>query len=731
MVVIFGFMFIDFSNLYYKIFPKPGFIFVESPEVYSRERLINERLAEDTWLKGQLKEAGRQTTFPITARQSEQTTADISQSGASQSESPQSPSKATDANKPGNDRPEAPSPASRSDTTDQPQILFSSMFRIRSAARSLVRQRMIENKLDDRHDIAGNTLFILKFDTTVLSAPINKRKALVEIRFDPPEAIGKSSKPDDALAHMSPETRSWMVQAHKGWLGRFASAIKQRALAEVDPQSRQNPLDAAKTYIESAIKRLYGNNINYKWEDRDTLNISSEESEKSLKLSKTETASSTLHITGVDNYAKLLLKANLTNGEFSFDASPNTRTLYLHDANCVNVEDGYFYYSYGPIDGLSLISVPAKKNVAEDTENVNDFAIYNYWTQYLYDKFLKNKKMMSYSDAFGTISEYTNWIKQSDNAIRIDGISFDKNKCEHFYAVTIEQGLIEFAKKMIDFRSYSYSVLPKESAVVYLNEIQRTHAWQFSQPDTLSAKLKAENAASSTEMRPTVVTFGETSSDAKNSESTPSGKPIVGWIIDPGASFPSATRSGELIAVHESTIAIVSVPAWWSSMQVTIERSWIDSSGKRINADAETAKGLTNSIQSQYIVDLPPNFQVLDGILFKGFPRKPIIDSIDIGSSRPFDWNTSCTNDKQRANVLITGRNLWRNTVVTLGSHEADEIRLLPDMNGVLAIFKCPLSITKDTKVRVWTSTDVAVERIGDKIEQVDGEQSDASSGSR
>ena len=50
----FGFSFLGFYRWYY---PPKGQIFVDSPEVYTRERLINERSSEEAWLNDKLIQA--------------------------------------------------------------------------------------------------------------------------------------------------------------------------------------------------------------------------------------------------------------------------------------------------------------------------------------------------------------------------------------------------------------------------------------------------------------------------------------------------------------------------------------------------------------------------------------------------------------------------------------------------------------------------------------------------
>ena len=54
----------EIKRAYFHLNPKPGFIFVESPEVYTRERLINERLSEDAWLHNELGRADEIRLFP-------------------------------------------------------------------------------------------------------------------------------------------------------------------------------------------------------------------------------------------------------------------------------------------------------------------------------------------------------------------------------------------------------------------------------------------------------------------------------------------------------------------------------------------------------------------------------------------------------------------------------------------------------------------------------------------
>jgi hypothetical protein len=75
-----------------------------------------------------------------------------------------------------------------------------------------------------------------------------------------------------------------------------------------------------------------------------------------------------------------------------------------------------------------------------------------------------------------------------------------------------------------------------------------------------------------------------------------------------------------------------------------------------------------------------------------------------------------------RAEILVPGHRLWRSSVVVLGGQRADEVTVLPDMRGIIAIFK-EVSAKRDweegdnavRKLQVWTSEGVAQE-VGVKI---------------
>lgn len=161
----------------------PGSLIVSQPDVYTRERLVNDRLRQEYWLAKQL-----DLTDQLTA---------AGRFGAVQARTTSSTRFATSvsvATDPLVDRDgqHLPARAESSGAADgarerEPSVLqFAPVdqFREMVAYRDEVRQELMQTQLDDRHDIAGNTLVRLDFDITTLptSDASNRAVILVEVK---------------------------------------------------------------------------------------------------------------------------------------------------------------------------------------------------------------------------------------------------------------------------------------------------------------------------------------------------------------------------------------------------------------------------------------------------------------------------------------------------------------------------------------------------------------------
>jgi hypothetical protein len=81
-------------------------------------------------------------------------------------------------------------------------------------------------------------------------------------------------------------------------------------------------------------------------------------------------------------------------------------------------------------------------------------------------------------------------------------------------------------------------------------------------------------------------------------------------------------------------------------------------------------------------LSLPTAYEAFD-TLFRdqgSAPPGPRIDNSQMGAAISMVAG-------QPGSVLIPGLNLWRNTMVTIGSQSADRIRVLPDKAGIIADF--------------------------------------------
>ena len=262
----------------------------------------------------------------------------------------------------------------------------------------------------------------------------------------------------------------------------------------------------------------------------------------------------------------------------------------------------------------------------------------------------------------------------------------------HVDTLFVETGLISFirmAGRQVDVFSYAFT--PSEPDE--LNAIQsRDEQSRLLAAAATGTALKAQAAGSMkldeeqlelrrrNALRKLVVSFSE----PPNSVTAK-----FGWVIQPQE--PIEGNRYRHRASQTSLTALVSLPAWWEEIRVKIEPSW----------DGEREAAQKSQV---YVIVLPVNFETVDGNLFESNDRSPVIG----------DWSTNglTVTACEKTEILIPGRRLWRSTVVTLGGQRADEIYVMPDMNGIVATFtkldfpSAWTDLTQDYKVplTVWTS---------------------------
>lgn len=156
---------------------------MDTPEVYSRNRLVNDRFRQDAWLRKKLDENPTQGLQGSTATSNRSNTA--FSVALAFPEGTNTESKAKPQSSP---EPQAPTQV-QTEKTELSKALQDTPieeFRNVMAYREEIRNEILENQLDDRHDIAGNTLYRLKFDATVVPLQDTSAYAMVEVTISGP-----------------------------------------------------------------------------------------------------------------------------------------------------------------------------------------------------------------------------------------------------------------------------------------------------------------------------------------------------------------------------------------------------------------------------------------------------------------------------------------------------------------------------------------------------------------
>ena len=163
-----------------------GLILVDSPEVYTRERLVNDRFTQSAWLEGRLGRANEDHPVEIMEIQRKRKALTV---GASMHV------------KKTNEKGDGDEPVDKSASNINKESIEKSIdretekdiftqnlgyslideFRDDLEYRNEIRTELMQSQLDDRHDIQGNTLYRLNFDSTILPGKNEDGWAVIEV----------------------------------------------------------------------------------------------------------------------------------------------------------------------------------------------------------------------------------------------------------------------------------------------------------------------------------------------------------------------------------------------------------------------------------------------------------------------------------------------------------------------------------------------------------------------
>ena len=173
-----------------------GSIILSSPTVYTRQKLVNDRLSQASWLTKQLQLTEKEP-LQFDSIDGYTVASDVAAVNGNGSITLTNPTNSQSIQ-------EAPKESSGTDSSGSPNTnkelsstVINQTYKINQTTldrflamsnyRDTVRSQLMETLLDDRHDISGNTIYRLGFDTTILGGNDNSELAViyVQLKHDP------------------------------------------------------------------------------------------------------------------------------------------------------------------------------------------------------------------------------------------------------------------------------------------------------------------------------------------------------------------------------------------------------------------------------------------------------------------------------------------------------------------------------------------------------------------
>lgn len=600
-------------------FATTGLIYVDSPEVYTRERLVNDRYDQDHWLRQQLEDldgAENLLTAQLDRRIAVNTKDDVAGAGA------------------GEPREEL--------------LPFDQEFRIRAAVRDTIRQLMLENMLDDRHDLTGNSVYGLKFDTTVIPGASTRRRAFVRVRLEAPEPFdpalaepGEARLPRFITAYYGPADE-WdplaggnaalaeAYERYKDWLENIESRLNNQLLLLYNYTGERCGADNPVRYIDDISRRAIELVIGAPSERvtirrKDAVEDEAERSESQLRIEQdsVELGEPWSRYMRIDRSRQI--------GDVS--KACERRPLF----RVSQVWDPVFYSEKST---ASAWGMPLELFYGDGKVHL----------------FNTRELGMPRYDLTTVISDLLALVQEHGRAQCLDqNMDGDCEDGDDVRYITMPSGLFNFIADVAASDAYSYAIFPRNDVVGILKDTQlaaETPTGELPILFRLVQDLREAQTAS------VLVGYGDGDRGGEEGH----GSVEFGWVI---------SGRGDMEPTQKAQMALVSVPAWASALHLRIEVGWLN---RDSSEDVDRDFPLT--------VPLPSTIEAFDSLLRgRKIPRAPKVlddfmddERITVAACEP-------------ARLLIPGLRLWRSASVTLGAQKADRITVLPDMEGLIAYF--------------------------------------------
>jgi hypothetical protein len=530
------------------------------------------------------------------------------------------------------------------------------------AYREEIRNEILENQLDDRHDLRGNTLYRLNIDSTLIPSASNNSWAVVDVAV---EAF--DDRPTEDL--YEEWVRSFRLRFEREVASQF---MRMRGcLGDLtDPASAETACGLGIREMEDLL--AYARQTRGKYAERSDFRKMESTYEQQVKADFRDEIYASVK-PGERNDRKLL----------------ETALEYLV---AKKVTSDYFelYHLDQYLDPPAI----SGDQCAPDSRRVRSVGMVNWCSPTL---------------------QYT---KQKYNTPEYFCASarHDAEKAAGEPERDIREIRFECALESA-WHIYAYSATPKDS----VQRISRVAATRNTLE--LAAALSALTGAASLDAatafvrdnqrlmqsilrEPLVVGYTEGGDDPKDMYERPlkPNKARFGWLIGPRFGLqPQAFMRREAINMDHRPIqnahaAAISIPGWSRRAKVTVTTCW--KSKQSIQGTSSNRCQAPDILDKRdHYIELPGRIEAIHDLLItRSNPATIGLAEYEVVAGAP-------------AALLIKGTNLWRSTEVTLGAQTADEIRVLPDMAGIIARFKTveePAGLDGNSsrlvEVNIWTS---------------------------
>jgi hypothetical protein len=675
-----------------------GAIYVSSPGVYTRERLVNDRNGQDYWLRKQLALIDGEPAFSaVSSTKSSLSNIAASQEDEKHDGKPANPVGEPIAGIPGVVIPDAGAQAQVQAAKEAeqaaakpvnaevpekvvPKLSLSNRYRLQSAERDLIRQDILENLLDDRHDLTGNSIYGLKFDTSVYPGKYTDGRAYVRVSISAylSDLVGEEKDTGPASPSLPYHLRKYFESNNSDRVNNPTNA--NYASLQLFDKWVSNVMWRLNSHFVQLSEARAAN-----LDSKDNSAADTTEDEKPLCLSKegwTDMLETTVNTVLAMRDAKL--EAAYDDPEAKFTSAqvilpePWNRFLSV-SVNYPRSKDPSCQLrpsilAWGIFDTVYVIAksrpkdkIPSYLHLVDEVDKDDNV--------YFAAPDPNDPKFKPHYDDIGRVVRYAKLLHNENALISCEQFGMTGDNCDSY--LSIPSGYFNFIKQVISPDLYAYSLYPRSEANALLSSVASDMNVGVPLTAVGSDSILALGANSSRDeavLQPVAVGF----TDARSSKSIE-----LGWVIDVG---------GQGRPFQRSQFALISVPAWTSQLSVTVQSGWLNANSQEVP-----------SAKYSYLVPTPPDYEAFDAFIGgdKSIRRPQIIDEL-------FDTNEIKLTSCRRNTILIPGLRLWRGAVVTIGSEQADRITVLPNMRGVVAEFSnLPRFSSDKAKLRVWTSEGV------------------------